>query len=116
MITEYVKLIPKILKNKTNIVEGIINSVKLEFNSLSKEEQDEIIKRRLICKSCIFMSENAKNSLTLSYKTDRLDEHCSLCKCNIKLKTASLDSNCGIEAHNEENNENLELKWKAFKK
>ena len=116
VITEYIQLIPRVLKNRVNIVEGIINSVKLEFNTLPKEEQDEIIRRRLICKSCPFMSENAKNDVNQNYKTDRLDEHCSMCKCNIQLKTSSLESNCGIEYYNENNDNKLELKWTSFKK
>ena len=37
-----------------------------------------------------------------------------MCGCNKDFKTACLTCNCGIEAHNKNNDDNLELKWKAF--
>jgi hypothetical protein len=109
-LTEYLKLIPKGLANIDKVAEGIINNIKLEHNALPQEDQELIAVRRLICKQCPYMSTNAV-SLGL-YKTDRTEEHCMHCGCPITTKTASLDSNCGIETHNEENPDNtLPLKW-----
>lgn len=94
-----------------------MNNVKLEYGSLTEEEQKEIIKRRLICESCPFMSSNAVANPALNYKTDRFDEHCIHCKCNIKLKTADLESNCGIEAYNYDHPDTpMKLKWETFEK
>jgi hypothetical protein len=53
------------------------------------------------------MSKNKED-----YDTGRADEHCTLCGCNIHLKTACLQCNCGIEVHNQKNPDNkMELKW-----
>lgn len=98
------------------VLEGVVNKVKMNHNSLSEEEQDEIIKRRLICSACPFMSSNAVANPALNYKTERFDEHCIMCGCNIELKTASLSSNCGIEVYNDDHPKTpMELKWVALK-
>lgn len=112
-ILDYLKLIPKGIKNSSKIIEGIKNDSKFINGELSQEEAQEIINRRLICMTCPFMSRNAvENGL---YKTTRTDDHCSLCECNIDYKTACLTCNCGIEEHNKNNPSNpLDLKWKAF--
>ena len=113
---EYIKLIPKGIANFDLIFDGIINSVKLEFGTLAKEEQDEIIKRRLICAGCKFMSGNAKKDSLQNYKSERTDDHCIICLCNIQLKTSSLYSNCGLEIYNQNNPNNIiPLKWEALK-
>lgn len=121
-IGEYISLLPKGIKNATKIAEGIVNSVKLKYNALPKEEQEEIIRRRVICKGCPFMSRNAPTSeeyflLTGEhYKTDRGEEHCSMCGCPITLRTASLDKNCGMEDHNQDHPNNPRpLFWEKFK-
>lgn len=109
-------MIPKALKNADKVLEGIVNKVKMEYGGLMKEQQDEIIRRRLICSECPFTSSNAITNPSLNYKTDRLDEHCTHCGCNIELKTSSLASNCGIEIWNINNpNNQLPLKWEIFK-
>jgi hypothetical protein len=78
---------------------------------LSEEEQTLITNRRLICSECPYNSENAKKEGW--YNTIRLDEHCTLCQCNIAAKTACFECKCGIEVFNSNKNENekLELKW-----
>lgn len=117
-LIEYLKLIPKGIENASLILDGIVNRVKLNFGHLPSDEKEEIIRRMVICKSCPFMSANAVNDPSLNYKTDRADEHCSLCQCNIDLKTSSLDSNCGIEVYNKTVGiaMPLELKWTNYKK
>lgn len=122
-IAEYLNLIPKSIPNSRKIVEGIINNVQLSLNKLSQEEKNEIIKRRVICAGCPFSSTNAKMSkeykevYNKSYESKRMDEHCSLCGCTIKTKTASLLSNCGAETWNLNNPENnIPLKWDKFEK
>ena len=120
-IVDYLKLLPKGVKNIDNIIEGTINSVKSEFGMLTDLEQQEIVKRRLICQSCPLNSINAKTSeeyKTLygeNFKSDRVDLHCGCCLCNINLKTSSLYSECGIQSYNEEHKENKQpLKWDKF--
>ena len=113
-IIEYIKLVPKGVKNASKVIEGIKNDYDFVNGNLTKEEAEEIIRRRLICSSCPFMSTNAVRIGV--YKTERTDEHCTLCTCNINFKTACLSCNSGIEDHNEKNKENpLDLKWVAFK-
>lgn len=121
--TEYLALLPKGLKSAKKIIEGVSNDVKLENGSLSKDKQDEIIRRRLICSMCPLNSINAQSSKEYkelfgkNYETKREDLHCSVCSCNIKLKTSSLDSDCGLTDYNEQHPENLqELKWKKYVK
>ena len=87
------------------IINGVSNSLKFFF--LSKDKKNEIKRRRLICSKCEFNSKN------VDIKTYRLDVHCILCSCNIKLKTASLISNCGMETFN---TKNMPLKWFAYSK
>jgi hypothetical protein len=97
---------------------------------LPEDEQAEIVRRRLICADCPFNSVNAKLD---GYKSDRLDEHCTMCGCTINRKTASLSSACGIDCcnaepktscgckkqnlklYNEQNNITLEPKWDVYK-
>ena len=111
LIGDYFKLLPLGLKNFPQVVEGIVNSVKSQYGYLPKEEQDEIIRRRGICHLCPYMSKN-----TEGYESDRADEHCSLCFCNISLKTACLECRCGIEVYNQQNPDNkMELKWTNHK-
>jgi len=118
-LTEYLNLIPKGLKNPIKILDGIYNDIKLENNLLQEDEVNEILRRRLICQSCPFFSLNATSSTEYydifkeHYKTDRDDNHCSVCGCNEKLKTSSLDSNCGLDT--DEKTKHLELKWNKYK-
>lgn len=103
-------LIKKAWENKEHIIHGIFTAVKNEFNMLSEEEQKIIAERRAICAECPF---NSSNAVKIGYVTNRLDEHCTACGCNIFVKTSCLECNCGIEALN---NENQELKWKKQEK
>ena len=116
-ILEYLKLIPKAAANPEKIIEGVVNEVKMKNGSLPEDEQEEIIRRRLICFDCPFNSANAQTSQEYkemydkNYKTDRPDLHCSVCTCNIELKTSSLTSDCGLT----EASKKTELKWKQYK-
>jgi hypothetical protein len=116
VLTDYIKLIPKGLKNPGLILEGIVNNIKLNFGHLENHEKEEIIRRMFICQTCPFMSTNAAADPAQNYKSDRLDEHCTFCGCNLVLKTSSLGSNCGIEAYNQGTGKDnpLELKWTKY--
>jgi hypothetical protein len=105
------ELIGRIWKEKSKIAKGIANAVKNEFGMLTEEQQETITNRRLICNDCKYCSTNAKKDGW--YTAIRLDEHCTLCACNIAAKTACFDCKCGIEVFNADKNENekLELKW-----
>lgn len=117
---EYLKLVPRGLKNIEQVVEGVMNDIKINNGALTEEQQNEVLKRRLICKYCPFMSENAKTSqeyfelFNQHYVTHRSDEHCSMCGCPISTRTASLSSNCGLEHYNNTHENKIELKWKTF--
>lgn len=114
-LVEYLKLIPKGLPHIDKLLEGVINEVKMELGTIPQEELDIIVGRRLICKTCPFMSANAVK-LGI-YETDRTDEHCKHCGCPTSTRTASLESNCGIEEYNKLNKDNpLLLKWTKFEK
>lgn len=114
-LKEYLKLLPTALANGDKIVEAVVNKVKGKFDLLTEEEQEEIVKRKLICEHCPFNSKNA--SVNSDYKSDRPDDHCIFCGCNIDFKTESLSSNCGIENYNRNHpNEKMDLKWVAYKK
>src|SRR5687768_15479394 len=119
--TEYLNLIPRGLPNSKQILESIITDVQIRLGKLPEKQQEEIIRRRVICKGCPFMSKNAKTSFEYvrltgkSYKTKRDDEHCSFCGCELNMRTRSLNSSCGIETWNKNNPDNiLPLKWDKF--
>lgn len=120
--TEYLKLIPRGLPNSKQILESIVTDVQMRLGKLPEKEQSEIIRRRLICATCPFMSKNATTSLEYtrltgkSYITKRDDAHCSFCGCELNMRTRALSSNCGIEVWNKNNPDNtLPLKWTKFK-
>lgn len=116
-IKEYAKLIPKAITNFDNITEGAINALLFRHNRLPDDEMDEIKRRRKICDGCPFLSSNAVSNPAINYKTDRFDEHCILCGCPKETKTASLNSNCGIESFNETSPDSkMELKWTSYNK
>lgn len=111
-LTEYAKLVPK--AKLPNLLEGLANQALMGVNMMSEHEKQIIMKRRDICNTCEFNSRNAKK---IGYETDREDYHCSMCGCPVATRTASLTSNCGIEAWNAENpDDQMELKWAAEKK
>tara|TARA_R110000868_G_scaffold1729_4_gene13902 strand:+ start:5536 stop:5910 length:375 start_codon:yes stop_codon:yes gene_type:complete len=119
-LTEYLKLIPKGLQNPENLIEGIWNETKSLYGTLDEEEAAEIVKRRLICQSCPFHSLHATTSKEYfdifkdHYKTERTESHCSVCGCVETLKTASLNSDCGLDT--DARTKHLPLKWTKFNK
>jgi hypothetical protein len=120
---EYIKLLPKGLANIDKVFEGIVNETKLKYKTLSEDQQEEIIRRRVICQACPLNSINAleskeyKDLFGVNYKTDREDEHCSICSCNSILKTSSLGSDCGLSYYNETHPDNIqELKFTKYNK
>lgn len=116
---EYIKLLPKGIKNADKVVEGIYNSIKLNYNSLPEDERLEILRRRLICESCPLNSILAKESKEYfdifgkQYDGGRSEFHCSICNCGIEYKTASLGSTCGIKDN--EKTKDFEYKWISYK-
>lgn len=118
-ISHYIKLLPQIWTNKEAIIEGWLNNIKLEKGDLPQDEIDEIIRRRVICSTCPFNSVNAqkskeyKNIFGEHYKPDETTLHCSVCKCVIDYKTASLTSECGLASNDK--TLNMELKWTKYK-
>ena len=117
--SEKIKMFRNGLLNFDKVVEGWITDALLEDEKLTDEEVSVILERRNICSGCPFQSNNAKFSSEYkeifgkNYTTDRKEEHCSICSCPIKKKTASLSSECGIESS--EKTKHLPLKWKQFK-
>ena len=107
---ELLNLIPKAFKNADKIIEGVVNTVKLELNTLPQDQQDEIVRRRVICATCPLQSENATTDGW--YTSDLPFTHCTVCKCNINAKTACLSCNCGLELLKD----NQELKWTSYEK
>lgn len=123
-ITEYLKMIREGIPHTDQILEGVWNSVKQEFGTLSQEEQEEILKRRLICSECPFLSTNLfkddspyKELYNKPFDSKRKEEEfCGICSCPIKFRTSSLSAECGLSVHNEKHPDNIqELKWKQFK-
>lgn len=117
-ITEYINLAIKGIPHTKEILSSVINNVQMKYNTLPEEDRVEIVRRRLICHTCPFMSQNTKKTndykeLTgKDYETSRNSPHCSFCGCNIEMRTSSLHSNCGIEVWNKENSEKtIPLKW-----
>lgn len=122
-IFEWAKLAIKGLPNLDAIVRGVVNDVKFQHKSLPEDDQEEIARRRLICHTCPLNSFNARLSkeyLDLygeHYKTERTDLHCSICSCNVNLKTAALDQDCGLTEFNKNNPDKVQvLKWKKYEK
>lgn len=120
-IAEYIKLLPRAIPNADKILKAIITDVQYRNGKLSEDKKAELVRRRVICTGCPFMSLNAKTSeeyfnlVGINYKTLRKEEHCSFCGCGINKRTASFDSNCGIETWNEENpDKQIPLKWTKF--
>lgn len=112
-LTEYIEMVKNGIPHIGKIVEGISNQVKMEFGSIPQDEQDEIVRRRVICETCPLMSVNAVRLGT--YATTRIDPHCTICKCPISTRTASLSSDCGIDVYNKANPDNqMPLKWTAY--
>ncbi len=116
-LTEYLKLIPLALGNPKEVMQGWLNVVRMEVGNLPEEQVEEILRRRLICGTCPFMSENAVTSpeyfevMGKHYKSDRKDHHCTLCACPILGKTANLESKCGAAYWNTTHENKIEVRW-----
>lgn len=107
-LTEIIKLLPKGLANIDNVINGYITNIKLETGNLNENVAELILKRRLICGNCEYMSENAKAN---GYESERTP-HCTLCMCPIKQKTAVINEICGIAYWNSQHpEEQKEIKW-----
>jgi hypothetical protein len=116
--TEYINLAIKGLPHSPEILQGIVTNIQLKHNTLSEDKKAEIVRRRIICSVCPFMSTNVSNSKEYenltgkSYISTRNTPHCCMCGCPLESKTASFGSNCGIETWNSENPDKmLDLKW-----
>lgn len=121
-LTEYINLAIKGLPYSMEILQSVVNNVQLKYGKLPEEEKVEIIRRRIICTTCPFMSKNTNTSseyksLTGSnYESKRNTPHCSFCGCGIEMRTGVLSKECGIETWNENNpTKTIELKWLKFK-
>jgi hypothetical protein len=111
-LKEYVKLLPTAIENIDSVAEGLWN--KLNHDSLTDPQKEEIVKRKLICLECPYNSKNASD--LFNYISYRTDDHCIHCSCNIDLKTECLSCNCGIEVYNQNNpTKKLSLNWEAYK-
>jgi hypothetical protein len=120
---EYANLVQKGVKNLPQILDGARTKVMQKFNMLEKDEQKEIVRRMDICLQCPYNSENAtngdayKNLFGRKYQHHRPDLHCSLCGCNLELKTSSLDSACGGRSHNENYPKApVEVRWTEYER
>lgn len=131
-MSEYIKLAKKGIMNIDKIFNGIGNKILDGFNILPNSHKELFERRKNICEKCPFNSEKAKTSQewsllfwsTLSdedkekikiedmhYSSTRVDLHCSLCACNIDLKTKCLDCKCGIEDFNKQYKTNIKELW-----
>lgn len=105
---EYVKLVTKI-KDPLKVVEGVVNSVKNSYGLLPEDEQEEIIRRLLICKECPNMSANRQGAKQKGF------DYCTLCSCPISSKTASMSSSCGATTYNERHPEDVKpILWEKY--
>jgi len=113
-LIEYISLLPKALSHPKEVVEGWVNAAKLELGTLPEDQVEEVVRRRLICDQCPFMSKNAEK--IGGYKSSREEKHCTLCSCPIISKTASLDSICGAKYYNDTHpdKEPLEVRWDKY--
>lgn len=118
---EYYRLGKAGVKNLPLIFDGAKTKLMDRFKLLNEDEKQELIRRMDICLNCPYNSENALKSdeykalFGKKYDHHRPDLHCSLCGCNLELKTASLESACGIRSHNQNYpNHQLEEKWQEY--
>lgn len=91
---EYIHMMSKGMNNISNVAQGNFNLLKDSLGLLPKDQQDEADRRYSICQQCPFMSSNAK--LTGFYHTQRLEQHCSVCKCPIEAKVMAFNDSCGL--------------------
>jgi hypothetical protein len=109
-LIELIKLIPAGLNNPKDVVEGHINNVRLSLNNLPEDEQEEIVRRRVICEGCPNMSKNKPGA------RDKGFDYCTLCSCPINAKTAALGAQCGAAIYNEKHSEDEQpVLWTRYK-
>lgn len=71
------------------ILEGTWNSI------FVREEIEQVAKQREeICRGCSMNSDHAKKFN--KYKTFRPDFHCTVCGCDLHLKTRALSQHCPL--------------------
>lgn len=116
VLNDYVKMVKNGIKNHDKIIEALKTASMVKNGTATDEQVAEILRRKEICKSCPFNSDNAKKNglkpLALPFT------HCIHCACRIGAddsKEACLSCNCGITEWNKANPDNkMELKWKAI--
>lgn len=107
---EYLKLIPEGLKHPKDVLEGHVNNVRLTLGNLPEDEQDEIIRRRLICEGCPNNSKNKEGAKEKGF------DYCTLCSCPINTKSAALGAQCGAATYNERHPEDSKpVLWTRYK-
>lgn len=71
------------------ILEGAWNSIFI------KDSIEKVHKERLeICNTCEYNSEAMKAK---GFKTIRIDYHCTLCGCNLDMKTRCMSCECPVK-------------------
>jgi len=116
-IIDYLNIVKNGIKNGDKIIESLLISAKVKNGDITDEALAEILRRKEICASCSFNSENAKKER--GYNSSIPFQHCTLCLCRIggeDTKEYCLSCNCGITELNKKNSDKppMELKWKAF--
>lgn len=107
-LLEMIKLLPKI-EFPERVVEGHINAVKMSYGSLPEDQQEEIVRRRLLCQTCPNMSGNKDGAKQKSF------DYCTLCSCPILQKTASFMDNCGALSYNAKHPEDQQpVLWEKY--
>ncbi len=125
-IKETIESILKGIPNSHHILNSLVTQVKGKYGYLSEPEQEEIVRRKLICHSCPLYSLNVRKDDTeykrlfnKPFETEKKEssKFCSVCGCQEEMKVSSLSSSCGLSSYNEEFPNNKQpLKWAAFKK
>lgn len=107
---EFLKLIPEGMHNPSLVIEGAVNAVKAKYSLLPEDEQEEIVRRRLICASCPFSSKNREGAKQKGF------DYCTLCSCPLETKTAALGATCGAQIYNERHPEDQKpILWTVYK-
>jgi|SRR5580692_294075 hypothetical protein len=116
-IKEYTEVVINGIKNGDKIIEALIIGAKARNETIDPESLAEILRRKDICASCPFNSDNAKKEGL--YRSSLDYQHCILCQCRIgggDTKEYCLSCTCGAQAFNEANPhlKPIEVKWKPF--
>ena len=123
-LSDYIELVKRGIPNIDKIANGVLNQVKDKFGTLPLNAQEEIARRRLICNECPLFSLNAKENDSYyqelfkgKFEFDSVrNKYCGSCGCPYETRTASLESNCGLEHYNNTNKDKqIPLKWTFYK-